>query len=95
MMQHILSNLFNWVFEPTKPSKAKATPKVERTCDQMGVCQKLPIPCLLCDKPWPEEDTLTPMEQIAGWLVIAVIGTCTVVTLAGGASYIYFRWIAP
>lgn len=95
MMQNALSNLFNWAFEPAKPSQSATAPKPERTCDQMGVCQQLPIPCLLCDKPWPEEDTLTPMEQIGGWLAIAFVGICTVVTVAGGASYIYFRWIAP
>ncbi len=68
----------------------------QRTCAELGVCQNLPIPCLLCEAhPWPEdEDTLTTWEQIGKWIGWAAIVAITIVVVVGGGSYSYYKWFA-
>lgn len=71
-----------------------------RTCAELGVCQNLATPCLLCNDPkadpWPpEQDSLTPIERIGIWVTCAVLTTITLAVVVGGTSYAYFRWVAP
>lgn len=71
-------------------------PERRRTCAELGVCQGLSIPCLLCNDTWPEPvDTLTPMEQIGTWIGYTVLALLTVAVACGVAGYTYYRWIAP
>jgi len=81
---------------PLNATEQRRAHRGPRSCEELGICQGRYPACGRCDDDYSAEaDTLTPMEQIGGWFAIAFVGICTVVTLAGGASYIYFRWIAP
>ncbi len=68
----------------------------QRSCAELGVCQHLPVPCLICKaSPWPEaKDTLTPMEQIATYVGYSLLAMVSVAVVAGCTSYTYYRWFA-
>lgn len=82
------------------PVNTTQLPAPVRTCAELGVCQNLAIPCLLCTRAdaerWPpEQDTLSSFEQISYWIGTTLVCTGTVGVLCGMAGYAYIRWVSP
>lgn len=72
--------------------------KPRHTCAELGICQSLPVRCLLCKNdpaPWNHEEiTCTPWEKMGYWITVALCTLCTVATVGGIAGYFSGWWTA-
>jgi len=77
--------------EPGTPPRAPFVQAWKpRTCEELGICQGRYPACGRCDDDYSDEEiSLTPMEQIGYWSVLALMCAGSIAVVGFGVGYLH------